>query len=102
MSDCTDNPCPNCKAAREAAPREIIYRFGVQPGLWVAVEDSHCLLLQITTPDGGTEIARSGPLSNGDDIGRGVELARVWVAGAEDDARADAIARNLARRMNPR
>ena len=48
--------------------REIVHRFQVQPGLQVAVEDSLNILLVITSFDGSTELARSQPLSDGDDI----------------------------------
>lgn len=73
------------------AEREILHRFNVQPGLDVAVEDSLNILLLITTPDGTCELARSDALSNADDLKNALDLARTWVAGAEDDARSERV-----------
>ena len=81
--------------------REIVHRFPVQPGLNVAIEDSLCILLEVTTPDGSEVIARSGVLSNCDDLKDALDLARVWVAGAESDADS-ARMRALADRLTAR
>ena len=85
--------------------REIVHRFRVQPGLNVAIEDSMNILLEVTTPDDSEVIVRSGVLSNLDDLKNMLDLARVWVAAAEDDAesrRLMALREKVAPRRHPR
>jgi hypothetical protein len=66
--------------------REIVHRFRVQPGLNVAIEDSHNILLEVERPDGSEIIVRSDVLSNIDELKNMLDLARIWVVAAEDDA----------------
>ena len=63
----------------DEAERGIVHRFRVQPGLNVAIEDSHNILLEVERPDGSEVIIRSGVLSNIDDLKNMLDLARVWV-----------------------
>ena len=65
--------------------REIVHRFRVQPGLNVAIEDSLNILLEVERPDGSEVIVRSDVLSSIDDLKNALDLARVWVAAAEDE-----------------
>ena len=85
--------------------RQIVHRFNVQPGLNVAIEDSLNVLLEVTKPDGSEVIVRSDVLSNIDDLKNMLDLARVWVAGAEDDAnsrRMTELREKTAPRRHPR
>lgn len=66
--------------------RSIVHRFRVQPGLNVAIEDTLNVLLEVERPDGSEVIVRSDVLSNIDELKNALDLARVWVAAAEDDA----------------
>ena len=63
--------------------RQIVHRFNVQPGLNVAIEDSHNILLEVERADGSEVIIRSGVLSNIDYLKIMLDLARVWVAEAD-------------------
>ena len=85
--------------------RQIVHRFSVQPGLNVAIEDSHNILLEVTKPDGSEVIVRSGIITNIDNLNNMLDLARVWVAGAEDDAysrRMTELREKTAPRRHPR
>lgn len=65
--------------------RPIVKTIRVQPGLAVLVEDSHNVLIDITTPDGVTSLARSGAVTNIDHLIQALEFAREWVAIQEAD-----------------
>jgi hypothetical protein len=85
--------------------REIVHRFRVQPGLNVAIEDSLNILLEVERPDGSEILVRSDVLSNIDELKNALDLARVWVAVAEDDAnskRMAALWEKTAPRRHPR
>ena len=60
--------------------RPIVKTIRVQPGLAVLVEDSHNVLIDITTPNGRTSLARSGAVTNIDRLIQALEFAREWVA----------------------
>ena len=60
--------------------RPIVKTIRVQPGLAVLVEDSHNVLIDVTTPDGVTSLARSGAVTNIDALIQALEFARMWVA----------------------
>jgi hypothetical protein len=84
--------------------REIVHRFRVQPGLNVAIEDSLNILFEVTQPD-GSEILRYDVISNIDYLKDMLDLARVWVAAAEDDANSKRMAElweKTAPRRHPR
>lgn len=81
--------------------REIIARFEVQPGLAVAVEDSHNILLVLTTPDGTQELARSDALSDIDQLHLCLLAARGRVMAEEENAREQRAA-ELSRKMTAR
>ena len=72
--------------------REIVHRFRVQPGLNVAIEDSFNILLEVERPDGSEVIVRSDVLGNIDALKEALDLARVWVVVAEDDANSKRMA----------
>jgi hypothetical protein len=65
--------------------RELVWRRFVQPGLWVVVEDSLNVLLELTTPDEREVLARTGPLS-GSELADDIALARAAVADLEERA----------------
>jgi antitoxin component of MazEF toxin-antitoxin module len=68
-------------------PRAIVKTIRVQPGLNVLVEDSHNILIEITTPDGTETLARSGAVTNIRDAIEALDFARTWVAITEGDSR---------------
>jgi hypothetical protein len=85
--------------------REIVHRFRVQPGLNVAIEDSFNILLEVERPDGSEVIVRTGVLSDIDALKNALDLARIWVGAAEDDAnsrRMAALWEKTAPRRHPR
>ncbi len=84
-------------AARDSETgRGIAHRFPVQPGLAVAVEDNLNILLEVTDT-GGLRLAAPA-VGNVGKLKDALDLARVWVAGAEDDLRRKRMAGAMAKR----
>lgn len=83
------------------ADREIVHRIPVQPGLNVTVDDGWCILLELTTPDGGEVIARSFALSDGDSVQQAINAARTWVTGASRAAGYERMTGALMRTRRP-
>ena len=69
--------------------RTIVKRIAVQPGLDVLIEDTHNILIELSTPD-GTVLGRSGALTNIDRLTDLLQFARTWAAITEREDENDA------------
>lgn len=66
--------------------RPIVKTIRVHPGLNVVIEDSHNVLIDITTNDGSVVLARSSAVTDIDALVQALEFAREWVQIIEESS----------------